>query len=779
MRNKFLLLFLLVANIVFAQEKITVSGTLTDQSNGETLIGATVASPSQGVGTTTNAYGFYSLSIPVADSITLVFSYIGFQPQEKRILANKDITINLELSSGVELQEVVVKANSYKEQLNDTQMSVDVITTKEAKMLPVILGESDVLKTIQLKPGIPSGSEGTTGIFVRGGGSDQNLIVLDEAVVYNANHLFGFFSTFNTDAVKDLKIYKGGFPAQYGGRLSSVIDVKLKEGNKKKFSGAGGLGVISSKLTLEAPIVKDKGSFMVSGRRTYVDILTRQINESNADNPDATLIPDYYFYDLNTKLNYQLSDKDRLYLSGYFGRDVFGFDSDFFNFDFDWGNITGTARWNHIFSPKLFANTTFTFSNYQYNIRNKIPGFSFSLGSDIEDINLKTDLHYSLNEKHLLRFGANITHHTFGISRIQGGSDDGEITFNSGDELTGYEAGIYASDEWDINKRWKIEWGLRGSAFFRENTSYVGLEPRFAARYSISDRMTLKGSYARMNQYLHLVANAGAALPTDLWYPSTAKVKPQFSDQAAIGWSYLLTDQVLTSVETYYKYLGNQLAFVDNADIYGNLNLEDEFAIGDGRAYGIEVSIEKKEGKLTGWLGYTLAFVESGNFETIDPQASFLQQGYFSPIYDRRHDFSAVAIYELSRRITLSGTYVYGSGDLRWMAPGRFTFFDVAGADFNPIIPDYGDRNNYRIPAFSRLDLGMVIHFFPSWGESDLSINVVNALDRRNVFFIYLEPEFREVDAGGGNTVQIPERVAAKQVSLFPILPSISWNFKF
>ncbi|KAA3632386.1 MAG: TonB-dependent receptor, partial [Bacteroidetes bacterium] len=383
-------------------QDITISGTLSEEASGETLIGASILIPDLGLGTTTNEYGFYSLSIPSGDSVTIQFSYIGFETMVNRIATNTDQTLNIELGSGVELAEVVVKANSFEEQLNSTEMSVATISTKEAKLLPVLMGESDILKTVQLKPGIPSGSEGTTGLFVRGGSSDQNLIVLDEAVVYNANHLFGFFSTFNTDAVKDLKIYKGGFPSQYGGRLSSVIDVKLNEGNNKKFSGTGGLGLISSRLTLEGPIKEGKSSFMVSGRRTYIDLITSQINKANEGKDNYNPIPDYYFYDLNTKINYKLSDKDKLYLSGYFGRDVFGFDSDFFDFDFNWGNVTGTARWNHVFNPKLFVNTTFTFSDYQYNITNKITGFSFDVGSSIRDANVTSDFYYAPNNRHTL-----------------------------------------------------------------------------------------------------------------------------------------------------------------------------------------------------------------------------------------------------------------------------------------------------------------------------------------------------------------------------------------
>lgn len=769
------LLFYLQA---FSQQ-YTVSGTLYDGNTGESLIGATVAVPALGSGTLTNEYGFYSISLPAKDSVSLEFSYVGFQTQRHTLFLTNNLKLDIELGSGVNLEEVVVKASSFEEQLRSTEMSVEAINTREVKNIPVLLGESDIIKVIQLKPGIPSGSEGTTGLFVRGGGSDQNLIVLDEAIVYNANHLFGFFSTFNTDAVKDLKVYKGGFPAQYGGRLSSVIDVKLKEGNNKEFAGSGGVGLISSRLTLEGPIQKDKSSFIVSGRRTYVDLFTRAINRANEGKEDYSPIPDYYFYDLNTKINFELGENDRLFVSGYFGRDVFGFDGDFFNFNFDWGNATGTVRWNHVFNPKLFANTTFTYSDYQYNITNEVTGFSFELGSNIRDANLKTDFYYVTNPKNTIRFGANVTNHNFTVGRLKAGSDDGAVNFSAGQDYNGVEMGAYISDDFDVSDRLKISTGLRLSGFYNDGTTYVNLEPRFASRYSLSENWVLKASYARMYQYLHLVANSGVTLPTDIWYPSTERIAPQRSDQVALGLSYLFKKKYLINFETYYKGLANQLEFVDGAAIFANDELEEEFAIGRGDAYGMEISIEKDEGKLTGWIGYTLAFVQRGDFETVDPEGNFAQQGYFSPVYDRRHDLSVVAVYEINRRLTATATFVYGSGDLRWLPNGRFSFQDVYGADFQAIIPVYGDRNQYRLPAYHRLDLGLIWRFFPKWGESDLTFNIINAYDRRNTFFIYFEPEFTTEEDAQGNAIELPTRVAAKQVSLFPILPSVTWNFKF
>lgn len=781
MQKKHWIIWLFLAFVVnsFGQDRFTVSGSVTDVETGETLIGATVLIPASGDGTVTNEYGFYSITLPTSDSLTLEFSYVGFSNVRRTIAFQSDQQLNVELGSGIALEEVVVKANSFQEQLTSTEMSVEAITTKEAKLIPVLLGESDILKTIQLKPGIPSGSEGTTGLFVRGGGSDQNLILLDEALVYNASHLFGFFSTFNTDAVKDLKLYKGGFPAQYGGRLSSVIDVKLKEGNNKKFSGTGGIGLISSRLTLEGPIQKGESSFIVSGRRTYFDLITRGINNANTDNEDFNPIPDYYFYDLNTKVNFKLGEKDRLFLSGYFGRDVFGFNDDFFNFKFDWGNATGTARWNHQFNPKIFANTTFTYSDYQYKIVNTVTGFSFEVGSRIRDANLKTDFYYAINNKHTLRFGLGGTYHQFTVGRLQAGSDDGDIAFEAGQDFDGVELGAYIGDEWDATDKLRINGGLRISGFSNDNTFYSGVEPRMASRYLLSDKMTLKASYARMYQYLHLVSSSGVSLPTDVWYPSTKRIKPQTSDQVAAGFSLLLGDQFFLTNEYFYKWLDNQVDFVDWAELFANDNLEEEFAIGKGFAYGAELSLEKKEGRLTGWIGYTLQLIRRGDFRPIDPEAQF-QGGldYFSPRYDRRHDISVVLVYEINRRLTATASWIYGSGDLTWLPSGRFTFQDIQGGEFSAVVPVYSDRNSVRLADFHRLDLGLVLKFFPKWGESDLTFNVINAYDRRNAFFVFLEPEFREVD-NDGVLIEIPEKITANQVSLFPILPSITWNFKF
>lgn len=775
-----LLFLLLLALRLPAQTEFTVSGSVAEAETGETLTGATVRAAGFDQGAFTNEYGFYSLSLPATDKLTLEYSYVGFQPQTVTINLQRDTVIDIELSSGLQLEEVVVQSNSFREKLNDPQMSVEAITTREAKVLPALLGEVDIIKTLQLKPGISSGTEGSSGLFVRGGNADQNLIVLDEAVVYNANHLFGFFSTFNADAVKDVRVYKGGFPAQYGGRLSSVIDVRLREGNRKKFSGTGGIGLISSRLTLEGPIEKDKSSFIVSGRRTYVDLITRAVNRANADNEDVDPIPDYYFYDLNAKANFDLGEKDRLFISGYFGRDVFGFDNENFNFNFDWGNATGTVRWNHTFNSKLFANTTFTYSDYQYNISNRLTGFSFNLGSSVTDASLKTDFYYALNTKHNLRFGINTIYHSFEVGRLKAGSDDGLVQFSAGQDFDGTEFGAYFSDEFSWSERLKIQAGLRVSGFYNDNDFSFGLEPRAAARYTLSPRISLKASYARMYQYVHLVSNSNIALPTDIWYPTTQNVKPQISDQVAVGWGFQLSKDLLLTNEFYYKWLDNQIDFKDFAELFANDNLEEEFAFGRGYAYGMEIGVEKTEGRFTGWLGYTLAFIRRGEFTGLDGEQ--IDGGaFFPPRYDRRHDLSVVGMYELNPKLTFSASFVYGSGDISWLPTGRFFFQDSPGRFPFPAVPDFPERNNFRLPPYHRLDLGLVIHFDPKWGESDLTISVYNALNRRNPYFVYIEPEVEEVQPinGEGEPFEVLTGVAAKQVSLFPIIPSLTYNFKF
>jgi len=771
-------LFLVLSFIGFqqivssAQSKTTFFGTITDGETGETLIGAKVEIIDANKATVTNEYGFYSITIPATDTIILSASYIGMETFYQRLPGMNDTKWNIELMPGTTtLDEVIIVADQLRDKMSSTQMSMEQISAKTSKVLPALFGEVDIIKTLQLKAGVSSGSEGSTGLYVRGGAGDQNLIMLDEATVYNANHLFGFFSTFNSDAIKDVRLFKGGFPAQYGGRLSSVIDVRMKDGNNKKLSGSGGIGLITSRLTLEGPIGENT-SFVVSGRRTYVDLITNAINKSQEDKPDFNKIPGYNFYDLNAKINTKLGEKDRIYLSGYFGKDQFSLKDSTLDLGFSWGNATLTARWNHIFNNKLFANTSFIFSDYNYDISNEISGFSFSLGSKIRNYAGKMDFSYNPNSKHSIKMGISTTYYDFTVGRLKAGSDDGSISFSSGIDRTGMEYGLYVSDEFEIIKNLKANAGLRLSGWTSNNYFDGGIEPRLALLYEVNPRWSIKGGYARMKQYVHLISNSGISLPTDVWYPSTDAVHPQRSDQVSAGFSYLIAKGLLLTNEYYYKWLKNQVDFRDGANLFLNEEIEREFEFGKGYAYGTEVSLEKDFGKLSGWIAYTLAFVKRGGFPGI------MDGRYFSPRYDRRNDIKVVATYKFNRRWTASATWVYGSGDLAWLPGGRALFQDIKGGSIDPVTPIYGDRNTFRLPAYHRGDISVIYYMFPKWGESNLSLSIYNVYDRRNPYFLTLETEFKTVKQGEVE-VKIPEKINARQVSLFPILPSITWNFNF
>ncbi|WP_232296829.1 TonB-dependent receptor [Microscilla marina] len=756
---------------VVAQSTVKVSGYVKDASTGEDLIGATVQIAGTTQGVITNAYGFYSIDLPL-DSIKLVFSYVGYTSVIRSLQLSQSLVLNINLPpQQKQLDEIVVKANGLREKLNSTQMGVEKLTAQELKTIPVIFGELDIIKALQLKPGVSSGGEASSGLFVRGGGPDQNLVLLDEAQIYNAAHLFGFFSIFNPDVVKAVDLYKGDFPAQFGGRLSSVLDVKMRDGNKRKFSAAGGIGLISSRLTLEGPIQKDKSSFLIAGRRTYFDVFTRAINRANEDNEDFNPIPDYYFYDLNAKVNYELGKKDRLFLSGYLGRDVFGFKDDNFDFSFKWGNTAAALRWNHVFNSGLFSNTTLSYTTYEYEIANTFDIFNFSLGANIQDYSAKVDFDYLPNNQHVIRFGAHYTYHDFTLGRLRAGSSDGSVDFGSETRLNGNEAAIFITDDYTINDHWRINMGLRLSGFENQGETYGGFEPRFSVRYKLNPTVSLKASAARMYQYVHLVSNSGASLPTDIWYPSTKLVNPQRSDQVALGGSILLFDgKLLISNEMYYKDMDNQLDLKDGAQIFANPNLEDEFVFGRGWSYGNEVYIEKKEGRTTGWIGYTLSWTYR-KFGASNGNLPINGGAPFFPRYDRRHDISVVISHKFNERLTFTVAWVYYTGNAISLPPGRFFLQDVVGG--NPtVVPRFQQRNDLRMPNYHRLDLGLVWKFFPRWGESDLTFSIYNAYNRLNPYFIFFE-EIK--DANTNQTLGFQ----AKQVSLFPVIPSITYNFKF
>ncbi|UOQ96293.1 TonB-dependent receptor [Hymenobacter sp. 5317J-9] len=755
--------------------RFTLSGTVRG-ARGEALPGASVAVPQLSTGTAADSLGRFTLTLP-GGRHQLVVTSIGYQQitRDLNLTHNQRLSFALE-ESGNELGEVVVQgAATLEEKLKTTQMGVEHLSVREAKLLPALFGEVDILKTLQLKPGVQSGGEGTSGLFVRGGSADQNLFLVDNAVVYNPNHLFGLFSVFNSDAVQSVDLYKSGFPAQFGGRLSSVVDVKLREGDRQHYVATGGIGLISSRLTYEGPINKGKGSFIVSGRRTYFDIFTRALNKANEGKEDYSPIPDYYFYDMNAKANYTLGDKDQVFFTGYLGRDVFGFSSSGgFNFNFNWGNTIGTLRWNHVFSPRLFVNTSVAVSDYQYSLTNRLDQFSFSLGSNIRDYTARTDFEYTPTDKHLFKAGATFTQHRFGVGRLDANSGDGRVNFGSDVNYYGAEGALYASDNYKASDKLQLEGGLRLTGFRSGSDQYGGLEPRASARYALNDRTSFKANYALMYQYVHLVTNSGATLPTDIWYPSRLSVKPQRSQQVSGGASFLLGDgKYLLTNEVYYKWGQNQVDFKDGAQLFVNPELDAEFIFGKSWAYGNEIYLEKKTGKTTGWIGYTLAW----SWRNFQPQrgTTGINNGEdFHPSYDRRHNLTVVVLHQLNPRINLTASFVYTSGNLTTLPLGRFGVQDIPGSsvgiDPRPV-PIYPNRNTYQLIPYHRLDLGMVYKIGARLNQ-DLTLSIYNAYNRRNAYFVFFETVR---DKASGRTTGF----AAKQVSLFPVIPSLTYNFRF
>jgi hypothetical protein len=661
-----------------------------------------------------------------------------------------------------------------RDKLHTTQMGVEHLSIREAKLLPALFGEVDILKTLQLKPGVQSGGEGSSGLFVRGGSADQNLVLVDNVLVYNPNHLFGLFSVFNSDAVQSVDLYKAGFPAQFGGRLSSVVDVKLREGDRQKYVLTGGIGLISSRLSFEGPIRKGKGSFIVSGRRTYFDVFTRALNRANANKEDYTPIPDYYFYDFNAKANYTLGVRDQVFFTGYLGRDIFGFTSpNGFKANFTWGNTLGALRWQHTFSPQLTLTATASATSYKYNLGNSVDQFSFDLGSSIRDYSLRTDLDYVPNDRHTLKLGALVTAHNFGVGRIQRSAQDNSVNFGADVNYTGQDAALYASDNIKVSDKLQAELGLRATGFRSGPDHFGGLEPRASARYSLTDKVALKGSYALMYQYVHLVSNSGASLPTDIWYPSRLSVKPERSQQVSTGASFLLGDgKFLLTNELYYKWSANQIDFKDGAQIFANNDLDSQFLFGRGWAYGNELYLEKKTGKTTGWVGYTLAWTKR-NFPPQLGTTGINGGRDFYPNYDRRHNLTVVVMHQLTTRIALTASFVYTSGAPTTLPLGRFAIQDIYQGGIQAI-PVYPDRNTYRLIPYHRLDLGMVYKLRPSriGGDRDLTFSIYNAYNRRNAYFIYFDQvRDKATDKITG--------FRAQQVSLFPLIPSITYNFKF
>lgn len=773
-----LLLFSLFSAL--AQDKFTLSGYINEKGSQENLPGVTVYIPKLKVGTASNNYGFYSITLP-KDSIEVIFSYVGFKAKKLIIYLDKNSSFNVEMGAE-DLQEVTVTAEQTKKVSGETQMSSVDIPIEQIKQIPALMGEKDVLKVIQLMPGVQKGSEGSTGIYVRGGGPDQNLIILDEAPVYNANHLFGFFSVFNGDALKSVELIKGGFPARYGGRLSSVIDLQMKDGNKEKIHGEAGIGLISARFTLEGPIIKNKCSFLVSARRTYIDALIYPFLPNDGK-------VGYYFYDMNAKMNYVFNDKDRLYLSGYFGKDKFYLRTQAANSvskaGLQWGNATGTLRWNHLFNQCLFSNFSIIFTNYQLGIESQekygSDYYNLKYASIIRDLGAKYHFDFMPHPDHYIRFGINSTWHHFVPQALVVRSSDPMNEFtNTSPAFDTYEGGIFMEDDWRMNSKLKMNLGFRLSAFSSKGDHFFNPEPRASLRYLLGNDFSLKGSYALMNQYLHLLSNTGIGLPTDLWVPATNRVKPQQSQQVALGLAKDLTEKKLTiTIEAYYKWMKNVLNYKEGAsflNVLENRNAgtqndwQSKVVSGNGLSYGTEFLIQKKVGKFTGWIGYTLSWTWL-QFDSLNFGERFPAR------YDRRHDISVVGIYKLNDHITLSSTWVYGTGNAITLPISSYGVeqHTVPGAQpsqFGSIWPysivgDYGKKNSFRMSPYHRMDIGIQFHKKLKRCVRTFEFSLYNIYSRQNPFFYYIDYD------------QVSKKNKLMQASLFPILPSVSWTYKF
>jgi len=773
-------LFNIIPQSVLAQKKVTISGYVKDKESGEAIIGAIIFVKEAGQGTETNNYGFYSLTVPTG-TYTVTYSYAGFASKTEAVTLTESKKIDAELQSKTRLQDVVISDTRRDENVKGTQMGTISLSADKIKTLPVIFGETDILKALQLMPGVQSAGEGNSGFYVRGGGPDQNLILLDDAVVYNTGHLFGFFSVFNTDAIKNVTLIKGGMPANYGGRLSSVVDVSMKEGNMKEYHGEGGIGLIASRLTLEGPIKKDKGSFILSGRRTYIDVLVKPFVTG------AFSGSGYHFYDANLKANYKITEKDRIYLSSYFGQDKFKFasSSGSFNADIPWGNSTATLRWNHLFNNKLFLNATAVYNDYKFAFSAKQNEFQFKLASGVRDWNGKVDLDYYTSFNHKIKTGIAYTYHKFIPNQISGQAGSVELKPNNALIKYAHEGAAYISDDFEPTKWLRVTAGLRYS-FFGQTGPYVsyktdfngkrvdstvysngeivktygGLEPRLNMRFDITNSSSIKASVSKAYQYIHLVSNNGSTLPTDLWVPSTLIVQPQQSWQYSVGYfKNWLDNKLETSVEVYYKDMRNQVEYREGYIPSTIQDPELDFVFGKGEAYGAEFFINKTKGKFTGWIGYTLAWT----YRTFND----LNNGKRYPAkYDRRHDISLVATYELSKRWTVSGVFIYGSGNAITL-PTNYYFIQTQ------VVPQYSDLNAYRLFPYHRLDLSAIYtpkHKKPRRWQGSWAFSIYNVYSRQNPYFLYVDTQ-GDVNQGVKATV--------KQVSIFPILPSITYNFKF
>ncbi len=766
--------------------KYTISGYVKDSLNGESLTAAAIYVAELAKGAYANDYGFYSVPVPKG-TYTIRVSYVGYATKIFSVKLDSSVRLNIELPpAAIQTKEVVVTGERKGHNVESTDMGRQEITVEQAKAIPAFMGEVDILKTLQLLPGIMGAGEGNTGFYVRGGGPDQNLVLLDDAVVYNTGHLFGFFSVFNSDAIKNTTVVKGGMPANYGGRISSVLDVQMKEGNMKQWNVEGGIGLISSRLTVQGPIKKDKVAFIVSARRTYIDVLAKPFLTGGAARNS------YYFYDLNAKINWRISDKDRLYLSGYFGRDVFNFhDPDgIFTLNFPWGNSTATLRWNHLFSDRIFVNSMLIYNDFGFQAKTSFNNVNFDLNSSVREATAKMAFDYSPALGHAIKFGWQYNFHVFTPYQASGRADTVQFRTTNQANKYAHEAAIYILDDFDITHWLKMNIGVRFSIFnfmgpfskieFKNGIAvdtlnyktgqniktYWSVEPRLSLRFKVDKNSSIKVGSTLNKQYIHLVSSSTTTLPIDLWVPSTAAVKPQIGLQASLGYFRNFKDDMFeTSVEVYYKHLWNQIEYGESAVGNITVDVEDLFTYGKGWTYGAEFFVKKARGKWTGWIGYTLAW-SWRKFPDINGGQSFLAR------YDRRHDLSIVNMYEFNKHWKVSATFVFATGQHTTLP---VSFFLNEGT-VNYV---YGPRNFYELAPYHRLDLGFVYTFVPKKERkrnfiNDITVSVYNVYNRQNPYFVYVQSKGT---IGGTGKDQVVFQ--AKQASLFPILPSITWNFRY
>jgi len=770
-----------------AQEKFTLSGTIFEEKSNETLIGVNIIFPDISAGTTTNEYGFYSITLPEG-TYKLVISYLGFQTVSKSISLSKDISKNFSLTEALEsLNEIVIAENIEKLNIRTPQMSVNKLTSSTIKEIPVVLGESDIIKAITLLPGVTTAGEGASGFNVRGGAADQNLILLDEATIYNSSHLFGFFSVFNPDAIKDLKLYKGGIPARYGGRVSSVLDIYQKEGNSKKFHANGGIGIVSSRLLLEGPLEKDKGAFLLGGRSSYAHLFLPIFDISNIA----------YFYDLNAKLSYKLNDNNNIYLSGYFGRDVFRIEETFEN---SYGNTVLNFRWNHLFSDKLFSNLSLIYSDYDYDL--KLNFVEFDWESGIRNINIKYDLKHYLTDKIKLQYGLNSIRYSFNPGEISPTVISSGINAFALTRKYAFENAIYIDTEHRVSDRLGLSYGLRLSTFHRlgqdelniyENDravnfnedlkiyekakpigietfkrsevikSFFYLEPRASLSYQLNSESSIKLSYNRMAQYIHLLSNTNSPTPLDIWTPSGKYVKPQLLDQYAIGYfKNFNNNKYALEVESFYKNVKNRLDYIDGTDLIANNAIEQVILNGKSRAYGLEVLLRKNEGRFKGWLAYTLSKSEQQTPGRTSTELGINNGNWYNTPFDKTHDISLTGSYDWNEKWKISTNFLFQTGQPATFPNAQYQFNGLT-------IPNYSDRNSERLPSYNRLDIALKYTPKPNksngW-RSHWVFGIYNVYNRRNAASI----AFGQNEISGQNE--------ATRLAIFGIVPSISYNFK-